>query len=170
MTNLIYFSMKTLPIVNTYATDTLLPLPPILQTVDQKFRHFDLLHLGLRFFDTIGHTVVGEIAGFGVEDRVTGVRIAVARLTHAADVDEEPRTSHQLEIDLRVLVDEHFLLFVKHYDDGNMGVADEADGGVEILEIERRLFERGDVIPHIGLVGRRMNEGHHVARHMQRQR
>ena len=86
--------------------------------------------------------------------RVRGLRDAVARLTHAADVDEVFLA--RLDLKLRIGSAAHDR--VANKGDGDMGVSEETDGGVLVGEAGRRGEFVEDVAPALRLIERGVDD------------
>ncbi len=58
------------------------------QALDQALGQFVLLHAALRLLHRISHAAIFPLALFHIQQRIRGVGIAVARLAHAARIDD----------------------------------------------------------------------------------
>ncbi len=125
-----------------------MPLPAVAQPGDQARWKTVFRHLLLGSIDVIGYTVVQDDAMVAVVDGIACARVAVARLSHTAGIDDLsgfPQKQRNIGRELcedAVLAVGHLL---KHY--GNMAVPHKAVLCLKIIEADTGAVCRDQVLP-----------------------
>src|SRR5262249_39132143 len=123
-------------------------LPAVFQAGDQPVGHISFAHALLDRFDVVSNTTRFPGHRFDVEHGVGGARVGVARLADTARIDNQTFiaerngfTIHRGNSFTFTLIAE---LFEGHW---GMGVADQAELGLEMREVERSVEWVEDIFP-----------------------
>ena len=110
------------------------PPPPglstLCQAICQELRKTAISDLLLHLLDVISNPETLDASLFWLVDDDTGLRVAITRLTDAADIDDPLQSVMEFDHLVGVVADD----ITQQEGHGNMGVADEADGRLQQLK------------------------------------